>query len=103
AAGQGMRRRSTRLSPTDVQDAAIEIYLLPPEVHQLSRPEPMAEGQQNHGCVPVACRCLDQPLDLGLGQVLTGAVLGVPSSPRRGNCRNFAGWRDQLEVRIAFF
>src|SRR5215831_7770034 len=71
AAGQGMRRRSTRLSPTDVQDAAIEIYLLPPEVHQLSRPEPMAEGQQNHGCVPVACRCLDQPLDLGLGQVLT--------------------------------
>jgi hypothetical protein len=92
----GMRGRTTRLGPADVQDAVIEIDLVPRQVHQLGH-EPLAEGQQDHGRVPIARRRLDQPLDLGLGQVLTGTVLGVPPAMRRVNCRNFAGWRDRLE------
>jgi hypothetical protein len=39
------------------------IDLIPAQVHQLGRPEPVAEGQEDHYRVPVACGGLDQPLD----------------------------------------
>ena len=40
-----------------------------------------------------------QPLDLGLGQVLAGAQVGV-GEPLGRNCSFYGGWRDQLEVRF---
>jgi len=51
----------------------IEIDLIPPEINKLGRPEPVAEGQEDHGRVPVAGRSLDHALDLGLRQMLPGA------------------------------
>src|SRR5262249_2856096 len=41
--------------------------------------------------------CVHQPLDLGLGQVLTGAQLAVGGT-LGGNCSVYGDWRDQLQV-----
>jgi len=98
--GQGMGRRGARLGPAHVQDAHLEIDLFPAQVRQLGRPEAVAEGQEDHGCVPVARGRLDQPLDLARGEVLPGPVLSVRTAPRHANCRIFAGWRDQFQVRF---
>src|SRR5262249_40960084 len=101
-ASQGMRCRGARLGSTDVQEAQIEIHLIPAKVHEFTGSEPVAEGQQDHGRVPVACGRLDQPLHLGLREMLPSAVLCIFTSPWCNcftspwcNCRNFAGWRDQ--------
>jgi hypothetical protein len=49
--------------------------------------------------VTVGLGDLDQPLDLGLGQVFAGAECSVRLAPRC-NCLIFGGWRDELEVRF---
>ena len=58
----------------------------------------MPVGHEDHAGVPVAVavalRLVDQPLDLGLGQMLAGAQVGV-GTPRWGNCSFYGGWRDQ--------
>jgi hypothetical protein len=59
-----LRCRSARLSPADVQHAHIEIDLIPTQVHKLGRSEAVPERQQDHYRVPMACRRLDQPLNL---------------------------------------
>src|SRR6266536_3756835 len=76
-AGQRMRRRRACLGPADVQDAHLEIDLLPAQIHELGRPEPVAEGQEDHRGVAMARGRMDQSLDLGLGQVLARPVLDV--------------------------
>src|SRR6266536_3495380 len=63
--------------PADVQDAHLEIDLLPAQIHELGRPEPVAEGQEDHRGVAMARGRMDQSLDLGLGQVLARPVLDV--------------------------
>jgi hypothetical protein len=45
----------------------------------------------------VALGGVDQPLDLGLCQMLTAAQIGV-RPPARRNCSVYGGWRDQLEA-----
>ena len=97
-----MRRRRAALDPADVQRGAVEVDLIPAQVHQLAHPQAMAIGDQDHGGIAVAPAValggLDQLLDLGLGQVLAGPV-GV-GAPCRGNCSFFGGWCDQLQVRF---
>jgi hypothetical protein len=88
------------LGPADVQDAAIEIDLVPAQLHQLGRSQAVAEGQEDHRGVPVAARRLDQALDLDLGEMLSGAIFAVGPAQRRLNCRIFACWRDQGEAWI---
>jgi hypothetical protein len=80
-----------------VQDAAIEIDLVPAQLHQLGRSQAVAEGQEDHRGVPVAARRLDQALDLDLGEMLSGAIFAVGPAQRRLNCRIFA-WHSGCRV-----
>jgi hypothetical protein len=61
-----------------------EIDLLPAEGAQLGGSQPVPEGQQDHGCIPmplpVPARRLHEPLDLSLGEVLAGAGEGSTRS-----------------------
>src|SRR5690348_1586630 len=95
-----MRRRSACLGSADMQDPRLKVDLIPTEIHQFACPEAMPEAQKDHGGVPVARGCFDQSLDLVVGQVLAGPVFDVLLTSWRLHCRNFAGWRDQLEMRI---
>src|SRR6266853_3765485 len=62
-----MRAWGAILDPPHMEHRAIEVDLVPAQVADLGRPEPMAEGHQDHGGVPVT-------------------VAGWPSQPRSG-CR----------------
>src|SRR5262249_35081141 len=68
-----------------------------------SRPQAMAEGQQDHRAVPmslpIALGGLDELLDLVLVEVLPRPVFGVRSSASR-YCLFFAGWDDQSQCWI---
>src|SRR5262245_18261410 len=92
------------LAPADVQDGHLELDLLPAQVTELSRSQAMAEGQTEHRAVPMALPIalggLDQKLDLVLGEVLAGAVVGIGSPPSR-YCPLFAGWRHQPQCWIS--
>jgi hypothetical protein len=72
-------------------------------VEQLTRAQPMAVGQQDHGgvpmTVPVASGRGHERFDLVRGQVLAGPQLGVRPAQRR-DCPIFGGWRDQSQVRF---
>ena len=91
------------LDPADVQGGRSELHLIPAQVHQLGGPQAVPVGHQDHGGVPVAPAValggVHQPLDLGLGQVLAGAQVGVGRA-LGGDCSIYGGWRDQLEVRL---
>jgi len=56
------------LGPTDMHDGAIEAHLVPAQVANLGRPEPVPKGDQDHGRIPmtvaVSLRGLDQGVDL---------------------------------------
>jgi hypothetical protein len=45
--------RRAVLDPADVQDGGAKLDLIPTQVAQLGSPEPMTEGDQDHGRVPV--------------------------------------------------
>jgi hypothetical protein len=64
------------LDPADVQAGRRELDLFPAEVGQLRRPQAVPIGQKDHGgiavSVAVALGGVDQPLHLGLGQILAG-------------------------------
>ena len=66
-----------------------QVDLIPTERAQFRRSKTMPEGQQDHGGVPVpvaiAASRLHQALDLALGEVFAGAVVGV-RQPTSGNC-----------------
>ena len=57
------------------------------------------EGHQDHGGVAMTPTVLpgglDQPFDLGLGQVFPGPVVRI-GPPGRGDCSIFGGWRDHF-------
>src|SRR5262249_1058297 len=63
------------LQSADVQSTDAQFDLVPVEVAELARSEPVPDGQQDHGRIavtvaPVLPGRLEQPIDLGLGQVL---------------------------------
>jgi hypothetical protein len=91
------------LNRPDVEHRAIEVDLIPPQVADLSRPQPVPEGEQDHSRVTmagaVAFGRLDQALDLAERQVLAGAKIGV-RSPGGRNCSENFSWRGHLECRI---
>ena len=96
-----MRGRRALLDPADVQGGRPEVHLIPTQVDQLGRSQAVPVGHEDHGRVAVAPAValgnLDEPLDLGLGEVLAGAQLGVGGA-LGGNCSFYGGWRDQPEV-----
>ena len=97
-----MRARRPILDPPHVEHCATEVDLVPAQVADFARPEPVPEGDQDHGRVPMAVAVglggLDQRLDLAGRQVLARAKLGV-RPPGRRNCSENFSWRDQLECR----
>src|SRR6266446_6859987 len=97
---EGMRAGGAVLDPAHVEHCPIEVDLVPAQVADFGRPEPVAEGDQDHGRVPVAISIglggLDQRFDLAWRQVLTGARLHI-RSPCRRNCSENFSWCDQLE------
>ena len=61
----------------------------------------MAEGDEDHGAVTmdpaVTLGGINQPVDLGAGQMLAGPIDSVRFTSRRGNCSFYDGWRHQLQ------
>src|SRR5271170_5224088 len=72
-----------------------QVDLVPAKRTQLGGSQPMPEGQQDHGGVPltmaiVASR-LHQALDFALGEVFAGSIIGVPQ-PASCHCSVLDGW-----------
>jgi hypothetical protein len=97
---QGMGARNAILDPTHVKHSAIEVHLVPTQVARLGRSQPMSEGDQDHGSVPMALTVrlggFDQAVDLAWREVLAGAKLGI-RSPCRRNCSENLSWCVQLD------
>jgi hypothetical protein len=93
----------TVLDSPHVQDRALEVDLVPAQVADLGGAQPVPEGHEDQGRVPVTVAVglggLDQGLDLAGRQVLPGPKFGVGTSGRR-NCSIYFCWRDQPEVRL---
>jgi hypothetical protein len=72
-ADDGMSGRRALLGPPYVQDGVGEIDLIPTQVYKLRRPQAVAEGDEDHGSVTmtpaVTLGGIDQPVDLGAGQM----------------------------------
>ena len=84
-----------------VQHGVAEIDLIPTQVYELGRPQTVAEGDKDHGGVPVTPAIglggTDQPIDLGAGQVLPGPIFGIPLPSRCGDCSIYSGWRHPFQ------
>jgi hypothetical protein len=86
---------------SNVQSAAVEVNLIPPQAAQFRGTETMAVGDQDHGGVPVPVAgslagSFLEPLDLFFGQILSGPKLGIRRPTRNcpvydGRGRGFAG------------
>jgi len=80
-ADNGMGGRRALLGPADVQDSVGEIDLIPTQVDKLGRPQAVAEGDKDHGSIPVTPAIglggTDLPIDLG-----AGLILGEVHSPQ---------------------
>ena len=81
--------------PADVEGGRGEVDLIPAQVDQFGCPEAVAIGHQDHRGIPVAPSValggLEQPLDLGLRQVLAGPQVGVGAA-LRCNCSIYGAW-----------
>jgi len=68
-------------TPAHVEHGAIEVDLIPAKIADLGGTQPVPEGQQDHGAIPVpiaiVASSLHQPLNLALGEVFAGAIVGV--------------------------
>src|SRR6266849_6999712 len=60
-----MGARGAVLDPPHVEHRAIEVDLVPAQVTDLGRPQPVAEGHQDHGGIPVAVAVALGGLDQG--------------------------------------
>ena len=73
-----------------------EIDLIPAQVCKLGRPQAVAEGDKDHGGIPVTPAIglggIDQPIDLGAGQVLPSPIDRVRFSSRQSDCSIYGGW-----------
>src|SRR5262245_43028154 len=89
ASADRMGRGSSLLAPVNVQAGSVELNLLPAQIDKLRRAQAVPEGSQDHGCiamaVPVRLGRRQEPLDLRLGQMLTGSVCAIGEAPRT-NC-----------------
>ena len=91
-----------------MQAAMGEVDGVPAQRHELGRPQAVPIRDQHHGGVAVAVAVLpggsDQAGDLGIGEVLARADLGIALAARRapaiGNCPNNGCWRHQRQMRI---
>jgi hypothetical protein len=67
-AALGVGARGAVLDPPHMQDGAIEVDLVPAQVAGLGGAQPVPEGHEDHGRVPVTVSvglgCLDQGLEL---------------------------------------
>ena len=76
-----MNRFGATLDAVDMHAAVGEVDGIPAQRDQLGRPQAVPIGDQHHGGVAVAMAVLpggsDQAIDLGVGQVLARADLGV--------------------------
>ena len=107
AAGQRVDGLRAALEPAHMEAAMGKIDGVPAQRDQLARPQAMPVGDQDHGGVAVAiavlASCRDQPIDLGVGQVLARADLGVAAPLRWSslvNCPINGGWRHQRQMRF---
>jgi hypothetical protein len=80
AVAQIVRRPRPILHPVDADRLLHEIDLVPLQIDQLARSQSMPEGDEDCGGVPVTIAAAlagsgHQPLDLGLGEVLTWTAL----------------------------
>ena len=86
-AGQRVDGRRPVLYAVDRHRCGLKIDLRPLQVAQFGGSQPVPEGQQDHGLIPVRPTVvfapLDQLLDLAFGQVFAGAHVGVFGSARR--------------------
>ena len=100
-ADNGMGGRRSLLGPAYVQDGVGAIDLIPTQVYKLGRPQAMAEGDKDHGGIPVTPAIglggINQPIDLGAGQVLPSPIDRVRFSPRHSDCSIYSGWRHQFQ------
>lgn len=81
---QGVGAGGTVLSPTHVQQALLEVDLVPAEADKFAHSQPVPVGDEDHGAVPLPMpagfpRRIANELDLGLGEVLAGTKLCVRS------------------------
>jgi hypothetical protein len=83
---QRMDRRRATLHPPDMQPGLVEVHLAPTEVADFGRPQTMPVRNQDHRritmAIAVALGRVEQLVNLGWCQVLTGAQFGVGRSPR---------------------
>ena len=91
-----MGGRRALLGPADVQDGVGEIDLIPTQVYQLGRPQAVAEGDKDHGGIPVTPAIglggFNQPIDLGAGQVLPRPIDRVRFSSWHSDCSIYSCW-----------
>jgi hypothetical protein len=89
--------------PFLTEDGGAELDLIPAQVAPFGRSQPVPEGDQDHGGVPVPVPVrfggLDQRLYFGRRQVLSGAELGVGAS-FRSNCSIYLSWGHELQIRF---
>ena len=99
-ADNGMGGRRALLGPAYVQDGVGEIDLIPTQVYKLGRPQTVAEGDEDHGAIPmtpaIGLGGIDQPIDLSAGSDVPGSDRRRWVS-RRVNCSFYDGWRHQLQ------
>ena len=96
-----MGGRRALVGPPYVQDGVVEIDLIPTQVYKLGRPQAVAEGDKDHGGIPmtpaIGLGGIDQPIDLGAGQVLPRPIFSVPFPSRYGDCSIYSGWGHQFQ------
>ena len=89
------------LDPADVEDGGAELDLIPAQVAQFGRSQPVPEGDQDHGGVavpvPVCLGGRDQSPYFGRRQVLAGAELGIRLSGWH-DCSIYLGRRHELQI-----
>jgi hypothetical protein len=94
--GERVRGWRALLDPTDVQNSAVEVDLIPMKVDKLRRSQAMPKRQQDHRGIAMRPTCtfagLDQALDLALGQILTCPKHRIAGTSRR-NFPFFGSWR----------
>ena len=89
------------LGPAALPDGVGEIDLIPTQVCELGRSQTVAEGDKDHGRIDVARASglggIDQPVDLGAGQVLPSPIDRVRFSSRHSDCSIYSGWCHQFQ------
>ena len=79
------------LEPAHMQDALLEVDLIPPQGSQLTHPEYVPIADQDHGGIAMAIATrpraggLQEEIDLSRGEVLARAILSIRTTLRR-NC-----------------